>query len=47
MTSRLMPKIYHDSIMTDETQQIRMEVRDFVNKEVLPVAHEIGKEFMR
>jgi hypothetical protein len=37
-----MPKIYHDMIMSEETQEIRMEVREFVNKEVIPLAHEIG-----
>jgi hypothetical protein len=42
MPERLMPKIYHDMIMSEETQQIRMEVREFVNKEVMPRAHEMG-----
>ena len=37
-----MPKIYPEVTMSGETQQIRIVVRDFVNKEVIPVAHEIG-----
>ncbi|MBM4765161.1 acyl-CoA dehydrogenase family protein [Bacillus sp. B15-48] len=42
MPERLMSKIYHDMIMPEETQKIRMEVREFVNKEVIPIAHELG-----
>jgi hypothetical protein len=42
MVKRLMPEIYNDLMMTEETQNIRKEVREFVNKEVMPVAHELG-----
>lgn len=42
MVKRLMPEIYYDLLMPEETQKIRLEVREFVNEEVLPVAHELG-----
>ncbi len=40
--ARLQDRLYHDSTLPEESRALRMQVRTFVNGEVLPVADEIN-----
>ena len=42
MARRYMDSVYHDLFMPEETQRIREEVRAFADREVRPLAREIG-----
>src|SRR3990172_6826177 len=44
MVTRLQDQLFHDVLMPDEAQEIRREVRAFVEKEVEPVAHRIAQQ---
>lgn len=44
MTIRLQDQLFHDVFLPDETKEIRGEVREFVEKEVEPVAHQIAQQ---
>jgi alkylation response protein AidB-like acyl-CoA dehydrogenase len=40
---RMADTLYHDMLMPDEVQAVRAEVRAFAEREVAPVAHELGQ----
>ena len=39
---RMQYKLYHDLILPDETLEIRKTIRAFAEKEIFPIAHELG-----
>jgi len=43
LPQRMAETLYHDMLMPDEVKAIRAEVRAFAEREVAPVAHEIGQ----
>lgn len=41
---RMQDRLYHELLLSEETQAVRAEVRSFAEREVLPRAHEIGQK---
>ena len=41
---RMQDRLYHDLMLPEEAQAIRAEVRQFAEKELAPVAHDIGQQ---
>ncbi len=37
-------RLYHDLMLPEEAQEIRAEVRQFSEKELAPIAHDIGQQ---
>ncbi len=41
---RMQDRLYHDLMLPEEAQEIRAEVRQFSEKELAPIAHDIGQQ---
>jgi butyryl-CoA dehydrogenase len=41
---RMQDTLFHDLILPEETKKIRREVREFAEREILPVAYQIGQQ---
>ncbi|MYE61219.1 MAG: acyl-CoA dehydrogenase family protein, partial [Candidatus Dadabacteria bacterium] len=44
LPQRMQTKLYKEHLFPEETREIRKKVRDFAEKEVLPIARDIGEK---